>query len=75
MISVITMFVGDTVINPTTSGGIIGTILLILVLVIKELTDACEDVKSQRLSQHMPILVLPLLFVFVFIITFKILEI
>jgi hypothetical protein len=55
--------------------GAIGTMLLIILLIAKELSDSHDGVKSQRLAKSLAIVITPLLVAFAAIVFVKVVEV
>ncbi len=55
--------------------GVVGTLLLISLLVIKELSDSHGGARSQKLARNTMLLIIPLLFAFAMIVGVKILVV
>lgn len=69
MITIITTMSTTTVLSSyATMLGAIGTVLLILLLIMKELSDSHDGVRSQRLAKNLLVAIAPLLSVFVLIV-------
>ena len=76
MITTITTITTVTALgNHAVALGAIGTVLLIILLIAKELSDSHNGVKSQRLAKNIGIVITPLLVAFALIVTVKVLEV
>ena len=76
MISTITTSTGSLLSSSANAGSLalIGMLVLVALLIQKELISTSEDNRLRHLSRVMNIGILPLLFAFVLIISFKIAE-
>lgn len=55
--------------------GAVGTVLLICLLIIKELSDSHGGARSQKLAKNTVLVIIPLLFAFAVIVSCKILDV